>query len=576
MAGATDAKRNPVEPRGRILVVDDDEPLTETYAAWLSDRYDVRVANSGAEALERLDETVDVVLLDRRMPDMTGDDVLAEIRERGLGCRVSMLTAVKPDSDIVEMPFEDYLVKPVGREEVLGSVERLLLYDDLDADAEEVLAMNATWEALSDREKGNLRDPEAVDSLRERLESAREDEAVREKVAAFERVRQATSALRGANRALNAAETREEIEDSVAEELVASGAYDAVLVGDYPRTGGALQERVRRHAGDAPEEEPLALDVSGPLETALETGDVTTAALDAGDPLLAPVGDAAHAVAVVPLSYRDTTYGAILVYADAPEITGREADILAELGDRVGTELNDAENRRLMFADATVELTLETTDRSDPVVDLSAALDCTVTLRGFVPLGGEGTNCYLAVEGAEPESVSAHLAEADGVTRYRGISGGDTPLFEVTVGEGSFVHAAPGVSANVVELEAESGRATLVVEVASGGNVRRVVETLQKRFPETEFRGKQTSEGNVQPTGGFRSELDEVLTDRQRTVVETAYEAGYYDFPRSSDGEDVAEALSISAATFHQHLRRATEKLVGAYLSETDPVEPEE
>jgi hypothetical protein len=172
--------------------------------------------------------------------------------------------------------------------------------------------------------------------------------------------------------------------------------------------------------------------------------------------------------------------------------------------------------------------------------------------------------------------VSAHLAEADGVKRYRGISGGDTPLFEVTVSEGSFVHAAPGVSANVAELEAESGRATLVVEVASGGNVRRVVETLQKRFPETEFRGKQTSEGNVQPTGGFRSELDEVLTDRQRTVVETAYEAGYYDFPRSSDGEDVAEALSISAATFHQHLRRATEKLVGTYLNETDPIEPEE
>ncbi len=576
MAGATNAERDRREPRGRVLVVDDDEPLTDTYAAWLSDRYDVLVANSGAEALEQLDETVDVVLLDRRMPDMAGDDVLEEIHERGLDCRVSMLTAVKPDSDIVEMPFEDYLVKPVGREEVLGSVERLLLYDDLDADAEEVLAMSATWEALSDRETAEFRDPDAVSALRERLEAAREDEAVRAKVAAFERVRRANAALRNANRALTAAETRGEIEESVADELVDSGAYDAVFVGDYPRTGGTLEERVRRHAGGVSDGEPLALDVSGPLETALETGSVTTGTLDGGDPLSAPVNGDLHAVAVVPLRYRDTTYGAILAYADAPGITDRETELLAELGDRVAAELNDAENRRLMFADATVELTLETTDRGDPVVDLSAGLDCSVTLRGFVPLGGEGTNCYLAVEGADAEAVSAYLGGIDGVERYRGIGGGDELLFEVTVGEESFVHAAPGLSANVVELEAHGGQATLVVEVASGGNVRRVVETLQKRFPETNFRGKRTSEGSVQPTGGFRSELDEVLTDRQRTVVETAYEAGYYDFPRSSDGEDVADSLSISAATFHQHLRRATEKLVGAYLSDTDPLESEE
>jgi hypothetical protein len=317
------------------------------------------------------------------------------------------------------------------------------------------------------------------------------------------------------------------------------------------------------------EEEPLALAVEGPLEAALESGEVETATLEAGDPVSAPAEGGPRSVAVVPLRYRDTTYGAVLVYAPpGTALTDGEVSLLSELGERVASELNDAANRRLMFADARVEVTLATTDRRDPVVSLSDALDCAVSLRGFVPVEG-GTNCYLAVEGATPEDVSAHLAEAEGVSRYRGI-GGEEAVFKVTLGDDSPVHAAIGVSANVVEFDVESGKATPVLAVASGGNVRRAVETLRSRFPETEFRGKRTTEANVRSAGGFRAEVDETLTERQRTVVETAYEAGYYEFPRSSDGEEVAEALSISAATFHQHLRRATEKLVGAYLSGTE------
>ena len=80
--------------------------------------HDVRTAYGGEEALEKADEDVDLVFLDRQMPDMSGDDVLERVRERGLDCRVVMVTAVDPDFDIVEMPFDDYLTKPVMRDDV--------------------------------------------------------------------------------------------------------------------------------------------------------------------------------------------------------------------------------------------------------------------------------------------------------------------------------------------------------------------------------------------------------------------------------------------------------------------------
>lgn len=121
------------DDRPTVLVADDEENVLEAYALWLSDEYDVRTAHDGQEALEQMDDDVDVVLLDRRMPRISGDDALEAFREKGYEARVAMVTAVDPDYDIVEMDFDDYLTKPVSREELVETVDELLIlasYDD--------------------------------------------------------------------------------------------------------------------------------------------------------------------------------------------------------------------------------------------------------------------------------------------------------------------------------------------------------------------------------------------------------------------------------------------------------------
>jgi len=117
----------------RVLVVDDDEALTEVYAQWLSERYDVETATTGETALDELDDRVDVVLLDRRMPGLSGEDVLQRIRRAEYDCRVAMVTGVRPDTDVVELGFDEYLLKPVDREDLHDVVDTLLdrsAYDD--------------------------------------------------------------------------------------------------------------------------------------------------------------------------------------------------------------------------------------------------------------------------------------------------------------------------------------------------------------------------------------------------------------------------------------------------------------
>ena len=91
-----------------VLVVEDEPDIAALYSGFLEERYDVTVAETATEAVDRVDAAVDVVLLDRRLPDGSGDDVLEHIRESGYDCRVAMVTAVEPDFDIIDMGFDLY------------------------------------------------------------------------------------------------------------------------------------------------------------------------------------------------------------------------------------------------------------------------------------------------------------------------------------------------------------------------------------------------------------------------------------------------------------------------------------
>ncbi|MEF8886602.1 MAG: response regulator [Haloarculaceae archaeon] len=109
-----------------VLVVDDEVAVADTYALRLETDYETRVAYGGEEALEAIDEDVDAVLLDRRMPELSGDEVLERLRDRGYGGVVVMTTAVDPDLNILEMDFDDYLCKPVDRETIVETLEQHL------------------------------------------------------------------------------------------------------------------------------------------------------------------------------------------------------------------------------------------------------------------------------------------------------------------------------------------------------------------------------------------------------------------------------------------------------------------
>jgi DNA-binding response OmpR family regulator len=159
-----------------VLVVDDERDVADAYAAQLQREYDVVTAYGGQEAIDTLDESVDVMLLDRRMPGVSGDDVLEYVREEGLDCRVAMVTAVDPDFDIIEMPFDDYVIKPVSRDDLLETIDHLLSVSDYRRKLQKYYALSAKHATLlANKPDSELADSEKFQALTEQMDELRSE-----------------------------------------------------------------------------------------------------------------------------------------------------------------------------------------------------------------------------------------------------------------------------------------------------------------------------------------------------------------------------------------------------------------
>lgn len=175
-SASTDDAATATAEETSVLIVDDEKPLTDVFAMWLGDDYDVEVANDAATAMAALDERFDVALLDRRLPDGSGEDVLAEIRDREMDCRVAFLSAVTPGLDLVDFDYDLYVEKPVSNPATLTTtVEDLVRRGSYDPLLREFVALRTKRDALDARlDRSLLFDDDRYVQLVSRLDELRD------------------------------------------------------------------------------------------------------------------------------------------------------------------------------------------------------------------------------------------------------------------------------------------------------------------------------------------------------------------------------------------------------------------
>lgn len=154
-----------------VLVVEDDRDLADTYSAWLEPEYEVRTAYSGSDGLTWYDSAIDIVLLDRRIPDLSGTSIIQNMAKRSVDDQKAMLTSIEPGSELVDLPCDDYLTKPVTKTQLRDTVRELQMRSELDDDLQRHFTLTSKIAAL---ENSNATETDAaIADLRREAERVR-------------------------------------------------------------------------------------------------------------------------------------------------------------------------------------------------------------------------------------------------------------------------------------------------------------------------------------------------------------------------------------------------------------------
>ncbi len=516
-----------------VLLVDDDADfvaLASTLLQAESDRIETTTETRPTDALNQVDlDTVDCIVSDYRMPEMNGIEFLETIREARPELPFILFTG-KGDEEVAKQAISadvsDYIVKDGSAEQYAISATRI----------ENLVDQYHT------RKRSHRR--QQIDALRQR---------------ALETV------LTGP--------TPEAIEGAACDCLVDGDLYGAAWVGRRDPRDGTFQSGVS--AGET------ALFGALPVTIDSEPESVEEHALADGQRQVAEglarrdsewaraAADRGFGAAVgVPIVAEGVPYGVIGAYTRRSEIDEIEVRTLSRLADLTAFAIAASKRRRGDTSGQVVELTIDATAATLPFVRLADRLGCGVELvetshqRDGTPL----TLYRFSTDGDRVDDVLATARELQGVETAERVDGdGDSDL-AVATAEPWWEPLVDGYGANIRTAAAGDDGATLVVELPPSVTVRSVVDHLENRYPGMELTGRRALRRDSRSVETVATEVVEALTDRQQETIETAYRAGYYEWPHEASSEAVAELLDITQPTFAEHFWTAQRRIVETLL----------
>ncbi|MFB6308950.1 MAG: helix-turn-helix domain-containing protein [Haloarculaceae archaeon] len=200
-----------------------------------------------------------------------------------------------------------------------------------------------------------------------------------------------------------------------------------------------------------------------------------------------------------------------------------------------------------------VELAVDS-PRACPVASVSAdGTPVTSVTWSSVPSDGEIVEEFTAPGDVDREGVTAVFATEAG-TRYR---------FRRERDGDCICELVEALGCPVADVRAEDGTLVLTFHAPDVDAVREIVTDARDRFGGISLRSlRRDGEGDSEFVLVDRS----ALTDRQREVLETATEMGYFDYPKGANAGEVAAELDISVSTLSEHLAAAQSKVLDAVL----------
>lgn len=414
----------------------------------------------------------------------------------------------------------------------------------------------------------------AFDRLESEAAVRERDEALAARNSRLRRQIQLTDVIRRVDQSLIGADSRDAVETAVVEELVSAEDVAFAWIGGTDASGEELVPRAWAGPGESYlDSVSLVLD-GGSTEPALEatrTGApavVTNVVADLrGGSWRKPALDNGFtSVLAVPIALEEYRRGVLVVYADEPDVFGDlEREVFAELGQTVASALDAAQAREALLADTLLELRLSIDAPDTFLAQVARMAGCELEYVGTSAQSAAGTRLFFATD----HEVDEVLTELVTVSEFRLLSEAeDRWVYEAVVSGDALPSKLLRHGARPESIEATPAGLSLLVYVPTGAAVREFVEMLRDSYRSVELDGRRDVE---RPTRTRQQVVDSLLaelTDRQREVLQTAYYAGFFDWPRGVTGEELAEMLDVSQPTVSRHLRLSQHQLFAELFEE--------
>lgn len=434
-------------------------------------------------------------------------------------------------------------------------------FDDVTRELADLLA--ATAEAALDRVTRESR-------LREQ---DRELQRRNDQLTALNRINET---IREIDQALVEAETREEIDHTVCELLTDDDRFAFAWVGSVdPRTDTiAPQAWAGAEQGYLDSRTFSAGETSGePVGRAAATREVTMVSnVAAGLREEAWRKDALSrdylSVLSIPLLYNDVSYGVLTVYArtqNAFDETARA--VIAELGETIAAAVSAIDRKNALLTTSMTSIEMHIDDSQFVLSRLAAEADCTLSYQGGVQQTADGSYVFVTVEDAPIEAVEGAALELHSIETVQRIStDGVGGVLRLGLSRPFLAIELADHGAVLRSVSTDGSETTLVVDIPESIDVRHITGFLGDTFGEVRLQSKQTFDRSTERD--LYARVFDRLTDRQLEVVQTAYYSGFFDSPRESTGEEVAETLGISSTAFYNHIRAVQRTLFEALFDD--------
>ncbi|SHH61245.1 PAS domain-containing protein [Halobaculum gomorrense] len=286
-------------------------------------------------------------------------------------------------------------------------------------------------------------------------------------------------------------------------------------------------------------------------------------------------GSGVTEVAAIPIHYGDATYGAVGVYThtDGGFATNERA-VLTAVGRAFATGVNAIETRRTFHDREGVELRFGIGDH--PLTAVAAAAGCPLHYRGTVGDRDRPSMLFEASadgSGVDPDALRAAGGELATVHSVLAETA-DATILELSVDDDRLRRLFEEHGAELEAMTVESDRARIAVAAGREALAQSLVEAVTEAFDRTELLGYRRHTDRGRTRAEFVAAVTDDLTDRQHAALVRAVAAGYFEWPRAVDGDELAGSMGVCRSTFHQHLRAAERKLVAAFVGseESDPL----